>query len=468
MALEGVQTGANVVTQRRSPDNKKKEKGKNRRGWQPKARRSKVTDPLTALSDDELTMEAPESDASCGEEITEDASDASNDEYDEDDWLFKMHPQSNSEFLLRDTNFEEDSDDHDIVPEIGMHWEFDGTITQEPNMKMPMKATTVKPGLETHFKCPIDAYMAVLPLELWEVVVQEVNRYAEQQLAEKKQKRRLISGLKWMQVTVNDIMTYFGILIYSMLYPQTGISMHDSWDSPYFSPWTKFMSRRRFQQISSVLHFNDNNDVNGMRTDGLHKIRPVLNILKKTLGQYAELGSEHSFDEGTMACRSKYGRHLITFNASKPTGKFHFKLYLLCCAGTNLVHKLKVHSRDKSDLETNDEEMVSKIDSLTLQMCAGLYNSGSTINMDNYYMSTTCAIRLKQKGVFCRGTIRSSRKFLPKSILFSKSEIRKSPRGMHRTAVNHEHGLQAIGWLDNKAVHMISTADTTDTDKVSR
>ena len=57
-------------------------------------------------------------------------------------------------------------------------------------------------------------------------------------------------------------------------------------------------------QITSVLHFNDNGEVSKMTRDSLHKIRPLLNILKRTLGHYANLGSEHSFDEATMACKS--------------------------------------------------------------------------------------------------------------------------------------------------------------------
>jgi hypothetical protein len=80
--------------------------------------------------------------------------------------------------------------------------------------------------------------------------------------------------------------------------------MHESWDSPYLSPWTKFMIRGHFQQISAVLHFNNNDDEVGMQSDGLPKIRPILSIIKKTLGKYARLGSEHSFDEATMVCRS--------------------------------------------------------------------------------------------------------------------------------------------------------------------
>ncbi len=80
------------------------------------------------------------------------------------------------------------------------------------------------------------------------------------------------------------------------------------------------------------------------------------------------------------------------------------------------------------DAKEEDEE-VSKIDALTLQMCNGLFQSGCAINMDNYYMSNTCAIRLLEKGVFCRGIIQSSRKFVPKSILFTRAEANKLPRG---------------------------------------
>jgi hypothetical protein len=60
----------------------------------------------------------------------------------------------------------------------------------------------------------------------------------------------------------------------------------------------------RFTQINSMLHFNNNNDDEGIAGDSLHKIRPLLQILKKTLGRYAVLGTEFSFDEATMACFS--------------------------------------------------------------------------------------------------------------------------------------------------------------------
>ena len=255
-----------------------------------------------------------------------------------------------------------------------------------------------------------------------------------------------------------------------MLYPQTGRRLREMWETPYQSSWTKFMGKGRFLQICTALHFNDNEDEDGLKSDSLHKIRPLYNIVKKTLGAYMNLGSEHSFDEATMACHSSYGRHLIVFNGMKNVGKFHFKMYMMCCAVTYLTHNIKIHTRRAEEEEINDQEQlgveVSKIDSITLDMCKPLFNTGATVNMDNYYTSVKSALKLKENGVFCRGTIRSSRKFVPKSILFTSSEVKQLPRGTNRCVVNESHNILAVGWIDNKAVHFISTADTTDTSTV--
>jgi len=317
--------------------------------------------------------------------------------------------------------------------------------------------------------------MSIFPLFFWDIIVNEINRYAAQKIKKRLEagntkRPRLLCGYKWKDVTRQEIMTYFGILMYAMLYPQTGRRIREYWDSPYHNAWTKFMSRGRYVQLTSVLHFNDNNDEEGRARDSLHKIRPLLNILKKTLGKYATVGNELSYDEATMANKSSFGRSLICFNPMKPTGKFHFKIYMICCAKTNLTLRMKIHTRDNSDVDVDDNfnEFMNKLDNQTVQLCKPFFNSGCTVNMDNYYMSTTCAMKLRQHGVFCRGTIRSNRKFVPKSIFFNTTEARNLPRGTHRIAVNHDHQMVAIGWLDNKPVHFVSTADTTEIVTVSR
>jgi hypothetical protein len=73
-------------------------------------------------------------------------------------------------------------------------------------------------------------------------------------------------------------------------------------------------------------------------------------------------------------------------------------------------------------------------------------------------MSTTCALKLEENCVFCHGTIRSTRRFLPKNILFTPSEVRQLPRGTHRCVVNEENQMLAVSWIDYMAVHFVSTA----------
>jgi len=196
-----------------------------------------------------------------------------------------------------------------------------------------------------------------------------------------------------------------------------------------------------------MLHFNDNEDTEGSKNDSLFKVRPLLNILSKTIGRYAAHGSEVSFDEATMACYSRFAWHLISFNPMKPTGKFHFKIYMLCCAMTNLTHAFHIHAREGPDNEqdVDNQQEMNKTDKLTMSICKPLYKSGTTVNMDNYYMSTACAAHLRSKKVYCRGTIRSSRKFVPKSTLFTSAESRSLPRGTARMAVNVTKWLQWDG-----------------------
>jgi len=171
------------------------------------------------------------------------------------------------------------------------------------------------------------------------------------------------------------------------------------------------MTKSRFLQIGALLHLNDNDYEEGLQIDSPHKIHPLLNILKITLGKYATFGSELSLDEATKANKSSYARFLICFNPMKPTRKFHFKIYMVCCAESNLTLRIKIHTKDNADTDNEEsyDEYINKLDSLTMQLRRPFFRAGTTINMDNHYMSTACTMRLRDNGVFCRGTIRNTR-----------------------------------------------------------
>jgi hypothetical protein len=61
-------------------------------------------------------------------------------------------------------------------------------------------------------------------------------------------------------------------------------------------------------------------------------------------------------------------------------GKFHFKLYVLCCAIANLVVRICIHTKDSSDMDYTSEEFdweqIKKTDKLTSEMCSILHGCG--------------------------------------------------------------------------------------------
>jgi hypothetical protein len=80
-------------------------------------------------------------------------------------------------------------------------------------------------------------------------------------------RNKKINAYTWKPTSVQEILTFFGILINAMLFPQTGRCMRDSWDDPVRNPWACQMSRGRFEQIRVMLHFNNNDDINGIETN---------------------------------------------------------------------------------------------------------------------------------------------------------------------------------------------------------
>ena len=314
--------------------------------------------------------------------------------------------------------------------------------------------------------------------------------------------------MNFQKIRLREILQFHGILFKMMLHKETGRCYEAYWSDPLRFSFTKNLSLKRFQQIRSVLAFNslETTSRKDGKKDALHKVRPILNILKHVLQSYIELGSDVSLDEASFACRSSYGRSLIFYNPKKPSGKFHFRAYCLCCPETNIMVGIRFATRDNSETvrpiymkrkvspnqvdaddsnsdgesftssgDSDDENSIDygpnyshsargenkKIDGLVKDMCS-ILPSGITVNSDNYYTSITTAITLrKEKGIFTRGTLRKNGKFLPKKILLTRSEARMSKRGFRKMAVAKKEGIVAFSWLDTKPVVMISTADGT-------
>ena len=127
-------------------------------------------------------------------------------------------------------------------------------------------------------------------------------------------------------MTLSKFMTFFGILIEMTMVDLKGRSYPDRWNQKGHE-YTNRMPLGRFKDIRSALQMSDTFSGGEKQTppkDSLFKVRPLVNVLKKTLGMYLESGSELALDESSIAARTKYGRLLIFYNNTKPSGKYHF------------------------------------------------------------------------------------------------------------------------------------------------
>jgi hypothetical protein len=330
---------------------------------------------------------------------------------------------------------------------------------------------SLRKGREKSFRAPIVAFMSTLPLLFWKICVGQSNKFAHQEMDKAKEKGKpenVICGTKWRHdITLCKFMVFMGILLYMCIFPLPDHSYVLHWLYGAVSyPFVNKMQLRRFQQIRSVLHFNDNNTL-GETNDALHKVMPLLNIVKVTLRAFTQVGSEVALDKASVASCSSYGRMVIFFNPMKNCGKFHFRFYLLRCATTFDCVRMKVNTKNNNDKPDADQPMgtlnnttrMSKLNKLVMEMLKPLFGLRGTVNMDNVYTLPGVLILLKNQKLYSRGTVLNNSRMAPQCIVWMKKEAEDAVRGSLRWAVNTLIGIFAFGWTNGCPVHMLYMTD---------
>jgi hypothetical protein len=367
------------------------------------------------------------------------------------------------------------TDEIDVI-EDGLRWKLGGTVDGPQNVSKNERSR-LKVGAARYFTTPWNSFMAFIPLDFWKLWVYETNRYGFQ--------KESLKG-SFRPISTPEFINFFGILLAMTLQPMPGRRYTRAWDEPNIHPYTQKMNKYRFTQIRSLLHMVNNNDASSAKKDSLYKVRPLLNVLKKGLGQFIEVGSELSLDESSIPCRSAYGRSLIYYNPTKPTGKYHFRFYLLCETDYYNCVRFRMQTRDSSDVgdglnareepPCNDDGAIvderkketTVIEKLVLDMCSPLFYTGRVVNTDNYYTSPLVFVELFKKGVFARGTCRGNRTAFPKIIQLSSSEANKGKRGDLHIATSQDPPMVAFSWLDGNPVNFLTTADGSEMSEVKR
>jgi hypothetical protein len=315
--------------------------------------------------------------------------------------------------------------------------------------------------------------MPTHPLVFWKVSFGESNRFAHQEMVKAKARRKTennICGAKWKDITLGEFMVFFGILLQMCLFPLPVHSYVMYWaHGAIMFSFVNKIQLRCFQQIKNVLHFKYNETI-PLNDDALHKVRPLVNIVKVTLRAFIRVGSELALDEASVASCSSYGLALIFFNSMKNCAKFHFRFYLLCCATMYACVRMKVATKSnrdspdphKSMAKIYNTSLLSKLNKLVMEMCKPLFGSKRTVKMDNFYTPPAVLILLLNQKLFARGTVRKNRRMVLECIIYTKTEAKKARHSALKWPVNLLAGIYAFRWSDGSPVHMLSTADGSD------
>ena len=133
------------------------------------------------------------------------------------------------------------------------------------------------------------------------------------------------------------------------------------------------------------------------------------------------------------------------------------------------ISNLSLNDNDTSKKEKSQcENIAQKTVQTVTSLCKIYEGSGRIVNMDNLYSSPLVFIKLKEMSLYARGTVRLNRKYLPRFIKYLKKDMAKLPRGSYQFAVNNEYKMSMHCWHDKNPVHVLSTADSTTVEEVSR
>jgi hypothetical protein len=317
------------------------------------------------------------------------------------------------------------------------------------------------------------SFFMYIPIAFWKVVTHATNVKAQHRKAPK--------------IELDEMMRFFGILFYMSLVDRGGYTnywgeqIEDSvlGRTSVSSDLSSIMKLKRFQFIRENLSFRHDVSANDVKKDPAARIRPLLTLLKIRCPAFVDVGRNVAVDESSIACRSKFARHLIMYNPTKPTGKYHFKIYACCCSVSWIAISFKLHCQN--DIQTRlegvlapeamdtlqeDIQGISEMRQLMSELIEPIQNSNRIVNTDNYYTSTQLLQLFRTKGLYGRGTVRANSRHFPKCFIISKQD--NCTRGEMRQAVSVRNKIVAASWVDGNIVNIISNADASTTTTVER
>lgn len=270
-----------------------------------------------------------------------------------------------------------------------------------------------------------------------EQIVFESNRYA------------MLKGHNF-RMTLCDLQTYLGmnIIMTYIKYPRSRMY----WSSIVglgLSMISDAMPVNKFENIKRFLHFVNNDDENTLKAgDKFWKIRPVAKYLHETFHTSVVPEERQSIDEMIVPFKGKSS--LKMYMKQKPK-KWGFKLWIRA-SSTGYISCFELY---QGKIEGRPQRSkFGPIGDTVVRLCHDIHSKNYKVYMDNLFTSLNVIEYLQDKQIFVVGTVRTNRiNEATKHLVDAKT----LPHRGSCSIVTSSDNITVVRWMDNKAVHTIST-----------
>jgi hypothetical protein len=251
---------------------------------------------------------------------------------------------------------------------------------------------------------------------------------------------------RWTDTNLEEMFCFFAICMLMTRVKKLKISEYWSTDVLLQTPvFGKIMSRDRFLLLLRMLHFSDNNsDACG---DRLYKIRHVVDSLRTSFKSSFSPYQDVVIDESLLLFKGR-----LSFKQYIPSkrSRFGIKTFVMCDCKTGYILDFIVYTGAVSDIDVSG---LGKGADIVSTLLYPYLHKGHTLYVDNWYTSPDLFMWLHDRATNACGTVRKSRKNMPKmEQKLKKNEI------CFRSSKN----LLAIKWCDKKEVWMLTTCHNSD------
>ena len=217
------------------------------------------------------------------------------------------------------------------------------------------------------------------------------------------------------------------------------------------------MTRNRFEEMMSVLHFNDNNTMpekNSPLFNNCHKIQPLIDHFRNAFQQHVLPETHMAIDEQMVPFK---GHHNLKRYLPKKPKKWGYELWAR--AGVSgYVYDFEVEGglgSKGAPAGCDPPVECGESDFVVLRLTSGLDHFKHEMYFDNYFSSPELLRYLKEeKKIWAVATLKAQRS--RKCPIPSEKAMQKKGRGFSQEVVDTTGSVVVTAWYDNKRVLTVS------------